>query len=958
MKAKRIIALLLSLMLAIGVMLALASCGGNNPPEPTGCTEHKDENGDGICDTEGCGENVTVDVSQFLNENGELILFKDGAPTFKFVIGDDVGGNEGIVRDLADKLSELGTSEVKLESYDSEVQPVEILVGRVTTRGNSYIIDKYEYGMKGYAVKQVGSKLVVIGGSDKALESAIDYLRTTVFGIKKTNKPFTDFAMAADKVYDKKQDDYTVKSVTIGDKSIKDYVVYGSGTVGKALAESFCEELYSEVGVHLEKVTAEPAASTPAIKFLSLANSGKGDGYAVYVDDNSNLVFACEFEYMFDGLAKASYTSKITGSKSSSVALPKGAVDGKNIRDIYYEDEEFGAVGDGTTNDFDAIYKTHEKANKYGHTVHANPEGTSVYYIGTTGGRSAVIMTDTYWHGNKFIFDDTCFEVHNDSNFSPSVQDKCAIANCRDCADRDASIFRVEYSEEGKIVTNLFRQFTSSNPLRGGYGETDNTTVIPGWTLDYTALVFISTTERRNFIRVGANADEGSDQLEVLLIHPGGIIDPSTPVTYDYTSISGAYAYNADERYVTPITIDGGGAMIETLANNPKTNNRYNAAARNIAIYRSNTTLMNFDHRVTEEHEYRAPYAGILWQRNCNNITYKNITLDKHYAKQELKADGTFVGQGTYEIGGSYSNDISYINVKVINFFCEGSEYDYNNKDGSHDGTNFVAGEIGYRGCMGTNWCRNFYFNGCVLNSFDAHKGLGNLYIENSTFEHINIEGSGDATIVDSNIFVDGANSIFLLRNDYGPTWNGSITVKNVGMYYNKNHDGNATLKILDTREQMGVAYLSKDYDTVLVDGEYVSDGKCTLYLPKKITVEGVNVYQYTYTKKTVTKYTGTHEDYAEVVDGVPATTLDSIDMKVIATNNLPVHLYNPTIHNCTSIDLSKQDKINNPDRITTIAPTEEIIVNNCGATIILPEGTPMHRNTVCKVDGEDVDLY
>lgn len=962
MKARRIIALLLSLMLAIGVTLALAGCGGTNPPDSTECTEHNDANGDGICDTEGCGENVTVDISQFLNENGELILFKNGAPTFKFVVGDDVGTYESAVQSLADKLSSLATAEVKVEDNSSGVQPVEILVGTVTTRGNDYLIDKYDYGMKGYAVKQIGSKIVVLGGSDDALESAIDYLRETVFGIKKTNKDFTDFVMAADKVYDKKQDDYKITSVTVDGKSIKDYVVYSSGgEVAEALATAFSNELYSKVGIHLDVVKDEPAASTPAIKFLSLANSGEGDGYEVYVDDSSSLVFKCEFEYMFNELATATYTKKITDVKSSTVTLAKGVVDGKNIRDIYYEDE--GAVGDGVTNDFEAIYRTHERANQYGHTVHAKADGSAVYYIGTTGGKSAVVMTDTYWHGCKFIFDDTSFEVHNDYDFSSEEKDSCKIENCRDCADRAASIFSVETDAEGESVTHLFSQFTSSNPLRGGYGEADNTTVIPGWTLDYTALVYIQTSERRNFIRIGQNADNGSSQLEVLLIHPGGIIDPSTPVTYDYPSISWAYAYNADERYVPPITIDGGGAMIETLSNNPQDNNRYNAVARNIAVYRSNVTVMNFDHRLIEEHEYRAPYAGILTQRNCNNTTWKNITLDKHYGKQELKANGSYVSQGTYEIGGSYANDISYINVKVINFFCEGSEYDF-----SDNGALFEAGEIGYRGCMGTNWCRNFYFNGCVLTSFDAHKGLGNLYIENSTFEHINIEGSGDATIVDSAVYVDGQSAIFSLRPDYGPTWNGKVTVKNVGLYYNKKHEGSAVLKIVDTRDVMSLDNLKIDYDKVLETDPvknpnynpndsstwYISDGKCTLYLPKEISVEGVNVYQYTYTKNTVTKYTGTHEEYGEVVDGVPATPLDSIDMKVIAENNLNVYLYNPVIHNYISTDVSKQGD----GRITVIAPTEKITVNNCGATIILPEGTPMHKSTECTVDGTVIDLY
>ena len=81
-KIKKIAALLLTLALALGVCLALVSCGGNEgcnnhvdndgngvcdtegcdfvvESKPTACTNHTDANNDGICDTEGCNEPVT-----------------------------------------------------------------------------------------------------------------------------------------------------------------------------------------------------------------------------------------------------------------------------------------------------------------------------------------------------------------------------------------------------------------------------------------------------------------------------------------------------------------------------------------------------------------------------------------------------------------------------------------------------------------------------------------------------------------------------------------------------------------------------------------------------------------------------------------------------------------------------------------------------------------------------------
>lgn len=50
---KKIISIILALALTVTALLVLASCGG-----ATECNDHKDDNNDGICDTEGCGKAV------------------------------------------------------------------------------------------------------------------------------------------------------------------------------------------------------------------------------------------------------------------------------------------------------------------------------------------------------------------------------------------------------------------------------------------------------------------------------------------------------------------------------------------------------------------------------------------------------------------------------------------------------------------------------------------------------------------------------------------------------------------------------------------------------------------------------------------------------------------------------------------------------------------------------------
>ena len=79
----------------------------------------------------------------------------------------------------------------------------------------------------------------------------------------------------------------------------------------------------------------------------------------------------------------------------------------------YVTYEEFGAKGDGVTNDFPAIYAAHVYANENGLPVKANDNAT--YYIKETWTKegdltsiaSAPIMTETDWGNANFIIDDT-----------------------------------------------------------------------------------------------------------------------------------------------------------------------------------------------------------------------------------------------------------------------------------------------------------------------------------------------------------------------------------------------------------------------------------------------------------------------------------------------------------------------------------------------------------------------
>ena len=77
--------------------------------------------------------------------------------------------------------------------------------------------------------------------------------------------------------------------------------------------------------------------------------------------------------------------------------------------------KDFGAVGDGKTNDIEAIIKTHEYANENGCKVVADKDAR--YYIGYTE-RGAIIQTDVDFGNAEFIIDDTAEGVHKVRNVS------------------------------------------------------------------------------------------------------------------------------------------------------------------------------------------------------------------------------------------------------------------------------------------------------------------------------------------------------------------------------------------------------------------------------------------------------------------------------------------------------------------------------------------------------------
>jgi hypothetical protein len=86
-------------------------------------------------------------------------------------------------------------------------------------------------------------------------------------------------------------------------------------------------------------------------------------------------------------------------------------------------------------------------------------------------------------------------------------------------------------------------------------------------------------------------------------------------------------------------------------------------------------------------------------------------------------------------------------------------------------------------------------YNGSTLARFDAHMGLYNGKIINSTVNYMAITGGGKMIIENTRWFAAkpdyNANSLIHLREDYASVWDGDITVKNCTAYvYTEDTEG------------------------------------------------------------------------------------------------------------------------------------------------------------------------
>jgi hypothetical protein len=412
---------------------------------------------------------------------------------------------------------------------------------------------------------------------------------------------------------------------------------------------------------------------------------------------------------------------------------------------------DFGARGDGKTDDMDAIAAAHAVANQYVLSVKADEGAT--YYIGGKN-RTAVIRTNTDFGAAAFIIDDTDVQNRNSHVF---------LVNSSLRPFKPAGISSIKRNQE-KIDLSL-----------------------PG-----TCLITITNSNVKRYIRFGANQNNGSSQTDIFMVDKKGKVDMNAPIIWDFDQITDITALPIDE---TTLTITGG--RFTTIANNAES--KYTYYSRGIAIRRSNVVVDGLEHRITGEGDHGAPYGGFLNISDCAYVTVKNTLLTGHKTYQTIGSAGVPVSMGTYDIAPNRALNLSFVNCRQMN--------DINDSR--------------YWGILGSNYCKNLVYDKCTFSRFDAHMGVANATIRNSTLGHqgINAIGSGTFIVENSTIY---SRNLINLRSDYGSTWQGEFIIRN------------CVFVPVDGRSK-GASLIGGSYS-----GQH--DFGYTCYMPQRITFENLKI--------------------------------------------------------------------------------------------------------------------
>lgn len=307
------------------------------------------------------------------------------------------------------------------------------------------------------------------------------------------------------------------------------------------------------------------------------------------------------------------------------------------------------------------------------------------------------------------------------------------VIHDEDIMDKDTrnyAIFQITSGMNNVIINDsevlknikVNRQTTKIEEL-AGYGE---------------CLCIVYNADKKQYIRSGENQNSGASQEELFKIdNEGNILNE---IQWDFENITSIRLIKIPKE---TITIEN--ANFITIF--PETDYEQESGYfnRNIICNRSNTIIQNINHSVNNTDRIAGPYYGFVRTSYVTDVVLRNSNLYSHKYNQKSNYDLIIENSTNIEIDNVKSNDIEDI----------------------------------YRwGITGTNYTKDITYRNCILNRIDAHCGVHNLTVENSTvgIKGFTLTGSGNLNLKNATRL--GGTSFIELRADYGSTWDGNINIE------------------------------------------------------------------------------------------------------------------------------------------------------------------------------------